>query len=141
MRTGTGPCIIGLVVRGHSRGRRLGFPTANIDPSGLPAEAIRPGTWAGWIRWPGQTWRPAVANIGRRPTFEGGRLSVEAHVLDYTGDLYGACVEIELVCRLRDERRFAGANALAAQIAKDIEQTRALLGQRGRAQAKPEGEQ
>lgn len=69
----------------------------------------------------------AVVNVGVRPTFGGTRRSVEAHIIDFEGELYGRMLELTLVARLRDERRFDGIKALIAQIRTDVEHTRALL--------------
>jgi riboflavin kinase/FMN adenylyltransferase len=69
----------------------------------------------------------AVVNLGERPTFGGGRATVEAHLLDFDGDLYGERVRLEFHARLRDEERFAGALALVARIREDVARARALL--------------
>lgn len=113
------------VVRGDGRGRTIGVPTANLDPENevLPAR----GVYAGRVRVPGAGFRPAVVNLGERPTFGGGRATVEAHLLDFEGDLYGARVRLELHARLRDEERFAGPDALVARIREDAARARALL--------------
>lgn len=118
--------IDGEVVRGAGRGRGIGFPTANLRPEGelLP----KGGVYAGRARrldapggWPVR----AAINVGTNPTFvEQGGLSIEAHLLDFDGDLYGGRVRLELVRRLRDERRFPDAAALAAQIEDDVGRTR-----------------
>ncbi len=69
----------------------------------------------------------SVTNIGRRPTFGGGERTVEVHIMDFEGDIYGWEVRIELLSRLRGERRFAGAQELAAQIRDDVEAARRHL--------------
>lgn len=124
--------ITGVVVRGAGRGRTIGVPTANIQPEGelLPAAGI----YAARIRRIGHSgdndaWvRPAAVSIGTNPTFQdGGGLSVEAHVLDHDGDLYGARLRLELAARLRDEARFPSVADLVAQIQRDIVQTRKVL--------------
>ena len=122
--------IGGPVVRGRARGRQLGFPTVNVQaPASAGAHA---GVWAGWIRWLRQDWRMAVINVGRRPTFGDSGLSVEAHILDFVGELYGREIELQLVHKLRAEQRFHSVQALVDQISRDIEQTRALFaGRRG----------
>ena len=74
----------------------------------------------------GKTW-PAVVNIGRRPTFGGTHETVEAHLLDFEGDLYGARVRLAFVERLRGEERFPGAEALVARVREDIARARVLL--------------
>jgi riboflavin kinase/FMN adenylyltransferase len=118
--------VDGEVVRGAGRGRGLGIPTANVAVRNetLPAE----GVYAGWVRV--QTRgkpRAAVANLGRRPTFGQGQRMLEAHLLDFEGDLYGQEVRLEFVARLRDEARFAGAAALVEQVRKDAAAARAVL--------------
>ncbi len=115
----------GHVVEGARRGRTLGFPTANLVPPGvaLPAD----GVYAGWV-WLDADRRPAVVNVGRRPTFDHGELRLEAHVLDWAGDLYGRELELAFVARLRGEQRFEGPDALVAQIRRDLARARELLG-------------
>lgn len=117
----------GVVVPGDRRGRRLGFPTANVEGDGtlLPAA----GVYAVRAIVDGGPPRAAVANLGVRPTFGGdGPSLVEVHLLDFSGDLYGAEVEVSFVARLRGERRFPDADALAAQIQADVAEARARLG-------------
>jgi riboflavin kinase/FMN adenylyltransferase len=113
------------VVRGDGRGRTIGVPTANLEPENeiLPA----PGVYAAHCRVPDGRWRVAVANLGRRPTFGGGRLTLEAHLLDFEGDLYGARVRLAFHARLRSEQRFASAAALVARIRQDVAEARALV--------------
>lgn len=116
---GRSPSVIGTVVRGDGRGRELGFPTANLDL----AHAVRPpaGVYAAEVPLDGRTHR-AVVNIGTRPTFKGtGAELLEVHLLDWTGgDLYGRVLEVRLLGRLRDEKRFASAEELKRQIEADI---------------------
>lgn len=114
----------GVVGQGKQRGRQLGFPTANLQMDPQATEDLPRGVFAGRLRWQGEDWRWAVINIGHRPTFDAGVLSIEAHVLDYAGDLYGRLLEVELLWHLRGERRFAGVEDLIAQIALDVENTR-----------------
>lgn len=116
----------GAVVSGDRRGRTLGFPTANVESSAelLPAT----GVYAVRARINGGPLRPAVANLGVRPTFGGeGRFLVEVHLLDFTGELYGHELGVQFVARLRGEQRFAGPEALRAQIALDTAAARAAL--------------
>jgi riboflavin kinase/FMN adenylyltransferase len=119
--------IDGEVVRGVGRGRTLGIPTANIAPVNemLPGN----GVYACWVR-AGEAdspiW-PAVANVGRRPTFGGTETTVEAHVLDLDADLYGRRARLAFQARLRPEQTFPGPEALVAQIQKDIARGRELL--------------
>jgi riboflavin kinase/FMN adenylyltransferase len=118
--------VRGTVVAGHQRGRKLGFPTANVDTDAplLPP----PGVYAVWARVDGGALRPAVANLGVRPTFGTlGGFSVEVHLLDFSGDLYGHALDVCFVARLREERRFADLDALAEQIRADVRAARAAL--------------
>lgn len=118
----------GPVVEGDKRGRQIGFPTANvaIDQSHvLPAD----GVYACTVLHEGER-LPAVTNVGVRPTFDGLRRTVEAHLLDWSGDLYGRSIRVEFLHRLRGEQKFSGIEALVAQIARDAEAARALLSPR-----------
>jgi riboflavin kinase/FMN adenylyltransferase len=122
--------IQGTVVQGDQLGRRIGFPTANVEPDSqlLPAH----GVYALRVRVDGfGPWLPAVANLGVRPTVEGERYRLEAHLLDYSGDLYGRGLELRFVARLREERRFNGLDELIAQIGRDAAQARELLAGEG----------
>ena len=118
--------IDGRVAVGEKRGRTLGFPTANLDSANETLPAL--GVYAARCRTPTGGWRPAVVNVGQRPTFGGRLVSVEAHLLDFEGDLYGAEVRLEFQHRLSGEERFAGPEALAAQIRQDVARARDLLG-------------
>jgi riboflavin kinase/FMN adenylyltransferase len=125
----------GEVVEGAKRGRVLGFPTANL----LAAfnQLVPPtGVYAGSVKIGGATgFEPAVINIGYRPTFAGGKGSneaekaatIEAHLLDYQGDLYGQVIEIAFLKFLRDEKKFDGLEALTNQIAQDCQVARCYL--------------
>ena len=116
----------GTVARGEQRGRGLGYPTINVE---TPAEKILPrdGIYACWVEVGGSR-HAAATSLGVRPTFGPGPRTLECHLLDFAGDLYGAQVRVTFVKRLRDEQRFPTAGALAAQIARDVEDTRAALG-------------
>jgi riboflavin kinase/FMN adenylyltransferase len=106
-------------------------PTANL----LPENEILPGrgVYAALVRLGDATLRPAVVNVGERPTFGGQTLTVEAHLLDFEGELYGELVRLAFEHRLREERRFPGAEALVVQIREDIARARALLSGPGEA--------
>jgi riboflavin kinase/FMN adenylyltransferase len=117
------------VVRGDDRGKAIGVPTANLEPENEVVPG--PGVYAGRCRLPDGTQRVAVANVGRRPTFGGGALTTEAHLLDFDGDLYGARVRLWFQERLRDERRFDGIEALVTQIHRDVERARGLVSRAG----------
>ena len=121
--------IDGRVRSGDGRGRTIGFPTANLE---LLGEAVPGGgVYAAWVRVPpGGTSspKPAVVNVGYRPTFGGGDLLVEVHLLDFSGDLYGQTLRVEFVDKLRDEQAFPGVEALKAQIALDVAEARRRFG-------------
>lgn len=115
----------GTVQRGDARGRALGFPTANLaiaEDKLVPG----PGIYAAFARTPGGEFQAAVS-VGTRPTFGPGALTVEAHLLNFSGDLYGAAVRLRFVQRLREEIAFASAAALVRQIQDDVAETRRLL--------------
>lgn len=115
--------ISGLVTRGDGLGRKLGFPTANLDTPNL---LLPPnGVYAVHASLEGITHR-AVLNIGFRPTLQKPepQLRVEAHILDHTRDLYDRELELIFVEKLREEQRFASIEALQRQIARDIEQAK-----------------
>jgi riboflavin kinase/FMN adenylyltransferase len=121
--------IEGRVETGDKRGRALGFPTANLSlddylrPAG-GVYAVRVGIeeGAGALEW-----HDGVANLGTRPTVGGSDLRLEAHLFEFSGDLYGRHIRVGLVEHLRPERKFAGLDALKAQIAEDARQARAAL--------------
>ncbi len=114
----------GTIVPGAGRGRTIGFATANVD---TPNE-LRPaaGVYAVRVRVDDR-WHGGAANIGVKPTFGGGDVTIEAHLLDFTGDLYGKKVRVQFLERLRPERRFASVSELAGQIARDVEAARAAV--------------
>lgn len=117
--------ISGCVVEGDRLGRRLGFPTANLDATGM---VLPPnGVYSGCVKRMGKLYHVAL-NIGFRPTVAPAKpqLRVEAHLLDFNGDLYGEDLEVEIGGKLRDEWEFASATELREQIARDIAQVRTL---------------
>ncbi len=120
--------LSGKVVKGDQRGRQLGFPTANINlhRRSLPLQ----GVFA--VETYGVEGEPVagVANIGVRPTFNGKRPVLEVHLLDFSGDLYGRHVEVEILHKIRSEKRFDSLDALVAQIDRDIERARDFFGRR-----------
>lgn len=144
----------GIVVRGDRRGRLLGFPTANLLPppdklipaSGVYAARVlvaKESAQSDVVHSPcvliddrvsgGETpahWNAynSAVNIGVRPTFDGQQLLIEAHLLDLADiDLYDRCIGVHFIARLRSEQKFAGIDALKAQIAEDVRRTQALL--------------
>jgi riboflavin kinase / FMN adenylyltransferase len=115
--------LCGPVVAGARLGRKLGFPTANLDTGGILVPPA--GVYAAEAQVAGKTHRAAV-NIGHRPTLHssGDGLSVEAHLLDFAGDIYGQELELTFLKKLREERKFPSAAALQEQIAQDVEAVR-----------------
>ncbi len=139
--------VLGTVVAGDGVGRKLGFPTANLD---LHQELHPPlGVYAGWVRFVGspeepvpggevgfrqQALHPAVANIGLRPTLGGGAQSaprIEVHLLDFQGQIYGRVLEFAFEGFLRAECKFSGLAELSAAIAHDLDGARQLLARGG----------
>jgi riboflavin kinase/FMN adenylyltransferase len=119
--------LSGQVVQGDGRGRSIGIPTANLSVSDeklIPAS----GVYACLVRV-GDNMLAAAVNIGSRPTFDSnqGTSWVEAHLLDFSGDLYGQIIHLDFVERLRSEQRFAGVKELIEQIHHDIENTRTIV--------------
>jgi len=117
--------VCGVVVQGDRRGRTIGFPTANVVPDGgmLPPD----GVYAAQVHL-GDQRVGGVANLGLRPTFGGTERRLEVHLFDWSGDLYGQALAVELRSHLREERKFAGLEALVAQIHVDAAEARARLG-------------
>ena len=118
--------VPGRVVHGAGRGRSLGFRTANVAP---PADRLMPanGIYAVWMLIDGARYAGA-ANVGVRPSFDNGERLLEVHLLDYEGDLYDRQVSTEFVQYIREERRYDNVEALRRQVARDVEEIRALLG-------------
>jgi len=118
--------IRGIVAHGDARGRTIGFPTANIA-LGRHLEPAR-GVYAVTVRLANGQWHPGVANIGRRPTVnEGPESRLEANIFDFDADIYGAELSVALHAYIREERRFAGLDALKTQIAADAQKARRWL--------------
>jgi riboflavin kinase/FMN adenylyltransferase len=119
--------IVGEVVHGDGRGKGIGIPTANLETSD---EKLIPGAgvYASRVQILDEYW-PAAVNIGTRPTFESSdqRSHVEAHILDYSGDLYSQKIAVEFIARLRGEQRFQNIEDLINQIHADINQTRVII--------------
>lgn len=119
----------GEVVGGDRRGRELGFPTANLVP---PEGYVVPGhgVYAARARVAGEDAAvPAAVNVGVRPQFDTGRGElVEAHLIDWQGEIYGQVLQLEFLRRLRGERRFPSVEALVEQMGRDVEQARSIAG-------------
>ena len=117
--------LCGEVVVGEGRGRKLGFPTANMD---LPEDRLVPadGVYAAWASVGDERYM-AATNVGANPTFGGNDRRVESFLLDFDGDLYGKHITIDFVDRLREEHRFESAEALVTQMHLDVEKARKTL--------------
>jgi riboflavin kinase/FMN adenylyltransferase len=115
----------GVVVRGDGRGRTIGIPTANVESGRELLPKV--GVYATRAVLDDGRVRGSVTNVGLRPTFSGEGVRVEAHVFDLDEDLYGRRVRLDMVARIRDERRFGGVQELIAQIKDDSATARRLL--------------
>jgi riboflavin kinase / FMN adenylyltransferase len=114
----------GPIVHGRERGRTIGFPTANIQSR---TECLPPdGVYATRVVMEEGSY-PSITNIGMRPTFGEPERSIEAHIFDFDRDIYGREVKLEIAERIRPERKFESAQALAAQIASDLRRAKEIL--------------
>jgi riboflavin kinase/FMN adenylyltransferase len=118
--------ISGMVVSGHRRGRNMGFPTANLAATTelLPQDGI----YATILELQNHHWL-SVSSVGHNPTFEKGSRTVEAHILDFTQDIYGEPVKLSFVQRIREERKFAQIEDLVTQMHEDVQAARAIFDQ------------
>jgi len=117
--------LSGKVAHGQKLGRTIGFPTANIALK-RHVVPIR-GVFAVRLYWDGSDIYDGVANVGFRPTVNGQTCRLEVHLFDFTSDLYGKRVEVELVAKIRDEQPFESLDALKKQILNDANEARALF--------------
>ena len=118
--------VSGTVIHGQKLGRTIGFATANVA---LPDGLVHPpaGVYGGYVILPDRTQHRAAINIGHRPTVErDGGLLLEAHLLDFDGDLYGSRLSVQLRTYLRAEQRFESLDALVNQLHKDVARTRVV---------------
>jgi riboflavin kinase / FMN adenylyltransferase len=118
----------GIVASGDQRGRLIGFPTANVEVAAvtcLPAD----GVYAGWFERPDGQVHPCAINLGRRPTFyeHADSSLLEAHLIDFTGDLYGEAAKVRFTHFLRSERKFDGIDAIRTQLKHDVDHAREML--------------
>ena len=139
--------ITGCVTHGFAEGRKMGFPTANLDTTGYPLLIPANGVYGVWVKigcadavmgkcevpnldgWPSEWpipimddhdgWLPAMLNIGTRPTFDGSTTTIEANIFDFNDDIYGQPMTIAFCYRLRNEQRFDSVEALEEQLHKD----------------------
>jgi len=119
--------MTGCVKYGRQLGRKMGFPTANVDPGRRNCAVT--GVFAVQVHGVAGEPLPAVANVGVRPTVHGsGQVILEAHLFDFDQDVYGELITVEFVARIRDEMKFRNLGALVKQISKDCEEARHILG-------------
>ncbi len=120
--------IEGRVSEGDQRGRSIGFPTANIelDTNTRPATGVY-AIQAGIDRGPDTVWHDGVANLGYRPTFEGDKYVLEAHLFDFEEDIYGTHLRVALIEFIRPEQKFNEIEELTAQIEKDCSRSKTIL--------------
>ena len=109
--------IEGRIAQGKQLGRTIGFPTANLQPAGAVNLQLK-GVYAAWFELEGER-LPCMVNIGHHPTLPEGAPTIEAHIFDYSGDLYGKRAAVELVTLLRPEQKFPSVEALRLQLERD----------------------
>ena len=121
--------LVGTVVHGRQIGRQMGFPTANVVPDNMLKIVPRAGVYAVMVSTDYEQGQPlqGMMNIGRRPTFDGLDTTLEVHLFDYEGNLYGHTVTIDFMKRLRDEQHFDSPDELALQMRRDEEMSRRIL--------------
>jgi riboflavin kinase/FMN adenylyltransferase len=118
--------ITGEVIEGKQIGRQIGFPTANLI---LPKQKLLPacGVYAVWVGLPDGSKRGGMLSIGRRPTIEiNGEISVEVHIFDYSGNLYGKTICLDFICKLREEQHFSSLTGLKEQLTLDATSAREI---------------
>jgi len=122
---GRPPTVIGRVIKGKGRGKKIGFPTANLEP---PPEKLLPesGVYAGYVEFDGERCK-ALLNIGAKPTFGDFEPSVEVHIMDFNGELYGKIIKVHLLERIRKILDFSSPFCLSLQIKKDKEKAEKIL--------------
>lgn len=118
--------ISGKVVDGVKKGRKMGYPTANLDTTESGKLIPKNGVYAVMVNWQDSDKEyMAMMNIGKRPTFNGENTTIEVNILDYNGDLYGKTLKVTFIKRLRSEQKFSSESALAAQLGTDRENAKA----------------
>jgi riboflavin kinase/FMN adenylyltransferase len=121
--------VEGVIIRGDRRGHTIGFPTANLHPHNRVLPKF--GVYATATLVDGK-WRKSITNIGIRPTFGGdAEPSIESHIFNFNGDLYGDVLRVRFLHRIRDERKFSGIEELKAQIGRDTERARNYFSHQG----------
>jgi len=126
-RLGRAYGLSGDVARGEGRGRKLGYPTANLMLADSRKLVPKRGVYATVVTLPDGRREGGMMNIGRRPTFDEMDVTVEVHVFNFEGDLYGERLSVQFLQRLRDEQKFESAEALAAQLSEDEQRCRRVV--------------
>ncbi len=116
----------GNVIHGDKRGKKIGYPTANIQPDNADKAIPKNGVYAVWVRLD-RVFYSGMMNIGNRPTFEESKPAMEVHIFDFERDIYGRDIHIQFVKRLRDEKAFSGVEELIAQLKRDEMMARKVL--------------
>ncbi|MCH8547971.1 MAG: bifunctional riboflavin kinase/FAD synthetase [Balneolaceae bacterium] len=111
----------GTIVHGDKRGKKIGYPTANIQAGNDHKVFPKKGVYAVWARVEGD-YHGGMMNIGVRPTFDGESQTLEVHIFDFSGDIYGKEIQVQFVSRIRDEQAFSGIEELKARLDKDKEE-------------------
>jgi riboflavin kinase/FMN adenylyltransferase len=112
--------ITGEVVEGEQNGRKIGYPTANLDTKESHQLIPAAGVYAVKVRLNGtMSWRPAMMNIGSRPTFNGKGNTIEINIFNFDDDIYGQQLQVAFIHRIREEQKFSSPEALAEQLAED----------------------
>jgi riboflavin kinase/FMN adenylyltransferase len=115
----------GKVIKGKKMGRKLGYPTANVNLNRRQSAVM--GIFA--VRVSGSNWGPldAVASVGTRPTFDGTKPLLEVHIFDFNKEIYDEYIDVDFVARLRSEEKFSGVAGLVEQMHRDSAQAKAIL--------------
>lgn len=116
----------GTVVHGDKRGKKIGYPTANIQPQNAKKVIPKKGVYAVWVRYEGSFFM-GMMNIGKRPTFNGEKTVLEVHIFDFNKDIYGKEVQLQFVKRIREEKTFGGVEDLKKQLSIDQGKVRSVL--------------
>ncbi|NGP88911.1 bifunctional riboflavin kinase/FAD synthetase [Fodinibius halophilus] len=116
----------GMVVHGDKRGKKIGFPTANIKPEHPKKIIPKNGVYAVKVRINGD-WYEGMMNIGVRPTFDGQKQTLEVHLFDFDADIYGKEVQVRFLGRIRDEKKFNGRDELVNQLENDQKKAKQIL--------------
>jgi len=119
----------GYVIMGQKLGRELGFPTANVDLRRRQSAVL--GIFAVRVTGLADTPLDAVASVGTRPTFGGGKPLLEVHIFDFDGEIYGKYIHVDFVERLRSEVKYDEVDELVAQMHRDADNARAALAKQG----------